>query len=78
MIYDNEPGFIVDTNNYPSFRFDKLNGVARLSNHNFGDMDIAWYQENINTLFITELKNLTKNINEEKGSNRLISNDTII
>ena len=74
MKYNNEPGFEINTINYPSFRFDTLTGKAKLSNHNFGDMDIAWYQIDTNTLYICEFKDLTKNISEEKGANCLINN----
>jgi len=70
----NEPGFEIDTNNYPSFRFEELTAEMRFSHLNFDDMDIAWFQENTNTIYICEFKSLTKNIDDiDRGYKRIIN-----
>ncbi len=69
-----ESGITIDLSGLEYFCFENCLGYRELSGNHFKEMDIGWYDNSEDTLYLVELKDFTfKNIGEPSIANEVVS-----
>jgi len=69
-----ESGITIDLSGLEYFCFENCDGYRKLSGSYFREMDIGWYENSEDTLYLVELKDFTfKNLGDTNIMNEVVS-----
>ncbi len=69
-----ESGITIDLSGLEYFCFENCEGYRKLSGSHFREMDIGWYENSEDTLYLVELKDFTfKNLGNTNIMNEVVS-----